>query len=393
MSWLQRTVRAWSLAGLSIGCGGPSPSEEVPDVAVSVAADASAPVDASSDAGEPSGASGDASVPPPPDAADVSHEEVAEADVAPLEGETSEGSGDVASRDAAAPEFEAPPELTRVFPDLVAQGGVIYLTGNHLVARSGDTALTEVWLVSEAGARLNLRVADVTLLGGTVSRVAAVTPPDLADTLGTSGELFVGTPAGQDAHRPVHATRNNTFSGKTPLGAGLLGNVYRIAPTTSRLPDLRTSPCTQPAIISDAGTPCPWASVVTSQLAIPPTSYTSGFPGLGGSLVEWFAIGFEGHILIPTSGEWRFRLCSDDGGKLYTGEGGAWVPVADIDGQHPMRCADSLQPLSLEQGALPIFVEYYQGPREQIALELRWRGPDMADFTLVPAEALRLFAD
>jgi hypothetical protein len=42
---------------------------------------------------------------------------------------------------------------------------------------------------------------------------------------------------------------------------------------------------------------------------------------------------------------------------------------------------------------VPLFIEYYQGPRVEIGLQFLWKGPDMADFALVPAEALRLFAD
>jgi hypothetical protein len=320
-------------------------------------------------------------------------------DVAPSEtGDVAPGGTDAAdtepadmSDDTEALVYGGPPALTVVFPSITVPGGAIYLTGEHLVRPDGDTGQTEVWLMTESGVRLDLRIASATLLGGATSRVAVITPPDLAATLGASGELFIATPLGEDAYRPILVTESFTFSGKTSPGAGLRGNVYRLRSNTGALPDLRGTPCTDPSVVSDAQTPCPYASIVAARLAIPQTRYTSGFPGIGQSLVEWFAIGFEGHLSVPEAGDWSFKLCSDDGSKLFTGGANGWALAVNNDGQHAMRCVETT--LALEAGLLPIFVEYYQGPREEIALEFYWRGPGVDEQRLVPAEVLRLFAD
>jgi hypothetical protein len=145
----------------------------------------------------------------------------------------------------------------------------------------------------------------------------------------------------------------------TEGGKGLLGAVYRLPPKSKQLPDF-----------SRLGRP--FATITVPNLRVKARNFKAGFPGLGGKdkLLEWFGIRFEGQLMVPKSGSYRFRTVSDDGSKVYI-DGKL---VVDNDGVHPPRGRDG-KPVQLGAGAHAIVVEYFQGPRFQIALELYWQRP------------------
>jgi hypothetical protein len=101
----------------------------------------------------------------------------------------------------------------------------------------------------------------------------------------------------------------------------------------------------------------------TDVLNVPPRRFTEGFPGVS-DRIEWFAIRYTGRFTVTAADYYTFRLVSDDGAILYI-DG---HEIIDNDGQHPpaMRRAT----IQLEAGEHRLFVSYFQGPRENIALQL-----------------------
>lgn len=122
-------------------------------------------------------------------------------------------------------------------------------------------------------------------------------------------------------------------------------------------------------------------TVLLGNLNIAPRSWLDGFPDEGNQLLreadgsilnEYFALDLTGKIQLPSSmseGMYQFGLLSDDGAIL------------DIDGQTIVN-DDGTHAAKWKCGALvglkhneshQIRVRYYQGPREQIALQMFWR--------------------
>ena len=111
-------------------------------------------------------------------------------------------------------------------------------------------------------------------------------------------------------------------------------------------------------------------------------SWSNGFPGVSG-LFEWFALRTTTKINAATAGNYAFRLNSDDGSKLYI-DGQL---VINNDGQHgPLAKEGSI---TLSQGAHDLLLDYFQGPRYQIALELFWKTPGTTSFQYVTPSAPR----
>jgi hypothetical protein len=101
----------------------------------------------------------------------------------------------------------------------------------------------------------------------------------------------------------------------------------------------------------------------TRRLDIPARDFSEGFPGLQG-VFEWFGIQYRGVITVRESGLYKFRLLSDDGSKLFIDS----VLIIDNDGAHSPRSKSG--EIYLSPGTYPIRVDYFQGPRYRIALQL-----------------------
>ena len=99
------------------------------------------------------------------------------------------------------------------------------------------------------------------------------------------------------------------------------------------------------------------------KIDIPPRNFSEGFPGLA-DIFEWFGIQYRGTIAIQEPGLYNFRLLSDDGSKLYIDSN----LVIDNDGTHAPKSVTG--GIYLSPGAYPIRVDYFQGPKMQIALQL-----------------------
>ena len=148
---------------------------------------------------------------------------------------------------------------------------------------------------------------------------------------------------------------------------GMTGNVYKIAVNTAKLPDLDKMTAVD--------------NVVVPNLDIPQRSFSTGFPGVK-DLVEWFAIKFRSRITIAASTQCTFRVNADDGANLYI-DG---QKVVDNDGVHAPTVVTGTA-LSLAKGDHDFRVDYYQGPRYLIALQVYWKCGNAADFSIIPPSA------
>ena len=256
--------------------------------------------------------------------------------------------------------FAQPPVVSSVFPSVVIPNGFVYLRGQHL-----DDAAVAVTFVAESGAAFAGVVAERAPTELTV-RVPADIPVS-----GSAITVRVTTSAGTvDAtERPVYGVETSAFGDELLPGRGLIGNVYPVEIGSAMLPDFSLME--------------PVSVILAPNLDVPTRSFTAGFPGVPGGLVEWFGIRFDAELEVPTGGLYTFRLRSDDGSKLYID--GALV--VDNDGLHGSLDRDGTAELTA--GRHTLRVDYYQGPRTQIALQLFWQPPGAA-MDIVPATAFAL---
>ncbi|MFW5876635.1 MAG: PA14 domain-containing protein [Myxococcota bacterium] len=148
---------------------------------------------------------------------------------------------------------------------------------------------------------------------------------------------------------PEGAPKETVFGSTQPKERALQGNIYFLPENTRKLPDFDE--------IEPTGT------VYADEIDIPKRRFEEGFPGID-ERFEWFGVVYTGTFDVTKAGEHEFRLLSDDGSKL-------WIDgelIIDNDGQHPPE--DKTGSIELEAGEHEIVVEYFQGPRHHIALQL-----------------------
>lgn len=153
---------------------------------------------------------------------------------------------------------------------------------------------------------------------------------------------------------PPATPPENVFGYEEPVRGCFEGQVFPLAPDTAQLPTNYASLAPQSVLYA-----CEWD--------IPPRSWDQGFPGIEGRF-EWFAIRYAGMFRISDAGDYTFRLSSDDGSKL-TIDGNV---VIDNDALHPPKEARGT--VKLAAGDHQMVLEYFQGPRYQINLQL-WVTP------------------
>lgn len=146
----------------------------------------------------------------------------------------------------------------------------------------------------------------------------------------------------------------NPFGSGAEDASSLKGDIYYLPESTSSLPDFST--------LTPVGT------IYTKILDIPQRSFTSGFPGITDRF-EWFAIRYTGNFFVENEGKYLFRLVSDDGSRLFI-DGNK---IIDNDGVHAPSSVTG--EADLTRGQHQIEVDYFQGPREYIALQLFWTPP------------------
>jgi hypothetical protein len=209
------------------------------------------------------------------------------------------------------------------------------------------------------------------LLGACVVRASAGpgtgtaqnNPPPPATTTATT--VATAPPADTSHEIDYAGKRVKVVKGNFAFGSGqvdtLLGIVFFVPENTNKLPDL--------------GTLDPVAAFYTRELNISPRRFDAGFPGVH-DRTEWFAVRYSGKFTARANGEYDFRVVSDDGAKV-------WIDgalVIDNDGTHPP--SEKRGRTRLNGGEHSIRVDYFQGPRWDIALQL---------FVTPPSQPERLF--
>lgn len=146
-----------------------------------------------------------------------------------------------------------------------------------------------------------------------------------------------------------HPPDKSDFGSTTPMANSFKGEVYFIAEGVSSLPNLDG----QRAV----------STLYTTAIDISHRRFDKGFPGIP-NRVEWFAIRYTGEFYINMAGTYRFRTIADDGCWLVID--GKTV-IDDRRGHAPSSASGEI---TLSQGTHQIRLDYFQGPRYDLALQL-----------------------
>jgi outer membrane protein OmpA-like peptidoglycan-associated protein len=141
----------------------------------------------------------------------------------------------------------------------------------------------------------------------------------------------------------------NSFGTANQTPFSFKGKVYLIPEGTNKLPDFSKL--------------TPVGIVYAKTLNVPPRNFSEGFPGVT-NRYEWFAIDYTGEFFLTSPRKMKFALLSDDGAKLII-DG---KTVIDNDGIHPPT--EKYGEIELNSGLHKIEVQYFQGPKYQVALVL-----------------------
>ena len=180
-------------------------------------------------------------------------------------------------------------------------------------------------------------------------------------------------------------------------GHGLIGQVYVPGIVIERMPDF--------------GALTPVYTFIGANLDVSIREYTKGFPTPEmQAVVENFAVRFRGVLAVDTPGKYTFWLLSDDGSKLYIDD----TLVIDNDGIHGITRNKGRKDLlstpsvkaqvswhfeghsvdmgkrgsiELTAGTHPFEIQYFQGPRYEIALQWFYQPPG-AYRQIVPPEVI-----
>lgn len=148
----------------------------------------------------------------------------------------------------------------------------------------------------------------------------------------------------------------------------ILADVYEIPENSSHLPDFDS--------LEKVMTVC------LDRYALAERRFETGFPDVP-DLFEWFALKTSTTLIVPRDGSYTFRLISDDGSKLFI-DGQL---VIDNDGVHGSLLKEGT--MTLSKGEHKLRLNYFQGPRFNLSLELFWRKPGSNSFEIVPRESFR----
>ncbi|MDD4964936.1 MAG: PA14 domain-containing protein [Gallionella sp.] len=142
---------------------------------------------------------------------------------------------------------------------------------------------------------------------------------------------------------------DNVFGSDTFTTGSLKGEIFFIS-EVNRIPDLdNLRPVGQP--------------LYATSLNITARRFDQGFPGIPGR-TEWFAIKYTGSFFVANEGMYNFRTVSDDGVILKIDN----RVVIDDGGVHAPQSATGQ--VYLNRGEHNIRVDYFQGPKYDLALQL-----------------------
>ncbi len=143
---------------------------------------------------------------------------------------------------------------------------------------------------------------------------------------------------------------DNVFGYDKPVRGCFEGLVYFIPQDSKALPKSYADLTSASAVYA-----CEWD--------IPTRAWEQGFPGIEDRF-EWFAIRYSGAFNVSQAGTWTFRLSSDDGTRLVIDD----KLVIDNDGVHSPAVKTGT--IDLAAGDHTMVLEYFQGPRYHINLQL-----------------------
>jgi hypothetical protein len=130
--------------------------------------------------------------------------------------------------------------------------------------------------------------------------------------------------------------------------------------------------------------------------------WAGGFPDTNAhnasQLKEWFTIRAAAGFEVPADGEYKFLLASDDGSlfQLVEQNGDKYGEIMALsnDGVHSVGEAKQLSVNLMAskkfKGSTQRYImhmRYFQGPRDYVALQLFWKKPGDAEWSIVPASA------
>ena len=128
------------------------------------------------------------------------------------------------------------------------------------------------------------------------------------------------------------------------------------------------------------------ANLYLNELNVATRSFTQGFPTQNGTLLEdpsgntlttFFSISVDANLQLAAwdqPGLKQFAIIADDGAILSVDQGSGLQPLVNDDYDHPSRLSVASTTVFMDHTTtLPIHVDYYQGPKYNIALMLLWR--------------------
>lgn len=147
-------------------------------------------------------------------------------------------------------------------------------------------------------------------------------------------------------------TDDKGFGDSIPLSNGLTGKIFLLPENTDSLPNFDTMKSLD-------------HSIYTSTVDVALQSWSLGFPGLP-ERIEWFGIEYTCFFKTDTTGNYTFRLLSDDGSKLFIDN----TLIINNDGLH--SAVSKSGNIFLNNSVHEAKILYFQGPRYQLALQLFW---------------------
>ena len=177
-------------------------------------------------------------------------------------------------------------------------------------------------------------------------------------------------------------------TGENPLGSSELTPESRFEGNVYEFPIAGLDP---KQVYTSLPKPLPTAwlvgAIYTDKIDVAPRDFNQGFPNLPkpkqrDTLLEWFAIHYKGNLVVPTAGDYQFKITSDDGSLVLIESN----IVVDNDGQHGFVSAQS-ENVPLEAKVYPIEILYYQGPKFSLGIQLFWKKPGDSDYSIIPATA------
>lgn len=212
-----------------------------------------------------------------------------------------------------------------------------------------------------------------TTAGTPVAATPTVAPTDTTTTTTTAatggpitGPTSTGTATSGMVGGPMTAkniaamSKANSFGQPQPFKGAIEGQVFDIPPTTTVLPN-------------SFNTMIPFTTLYSQSWNIPDHDFQEGFPGIEKNRVEWFAIHWDGTVMVTKAGSYDFRLVSDDGARLFIDD----VLAVNNDGLHSAKSAAGHA--TLTAGPHHMVLDYFQGPKWRIALQLFVKGANMPE--------------